>query len=398
MYTKRFNLVIFALLALVIALPGGVAHAADTNTTEATTTSTETSSSVTTEDTDTAVAASTTVDEVTADDLGVAEPSVLPGSFLYPFKRLSESIQEVFTFNAQSKAELSEHLANKRLVEARALARDGKTDEAVKILDDYKARLDQAQTKLAAIDRTKLTQDQVAKLEKVEDRLTSNLLKQERVLERVQDQVPEVAKEKIKEHLSQAQEKIEDRISKLPAGDQEKAKARLDEIISQLPGDEVSKVEYLQALKTVRADIVPEAIKAQIEIKATEHQAKIDEAVKAGTITAEQAAKRIEAVKLRAETRVENLDVRTKAEAELKDLRDQAKDAVTEEAKKAVQDQAAQLKNTVKQTVEQNKEIMKDELKANANRAVEEKKKEAADTATQKAEQLRKMLKPEEVK
>lgn len=76
-----------------------------------------------------------------------ADPGMLPDHPMYFMKSVSESIGTAFTFGKVNEAERALELSEKRLAEARALAADGKSDEAENAVERYQAELDRALTK-----------------------------------------------------------------------------------------------------------------------------------------------------------------------------------------------------------------------------------------------------------
>jgi len=217
--------------------------------------------------------------EINASDLGLAEPTILPDSIFYPFKKIIEKITEAFTFQEESKAKLNMKLASKRLLEARKLIKLGKKDLALKILENYNKRMENARKKLKDmedVDIEKLKEKQKKRLEKNKELFTENFFKHIKVLERVKEQVPEEAKEVIEGVIEKSRERIEERISRLNPEDAQKAKERLDEIINRLPGDEVEKIEYLKTLREIKSRFKP-PLKEKIEILETERIEKIKE-------------------------------------------------------------------------------------------------------------------------
>lgn len=76
-----------------------------------------------------------------------ADPGTLPGESMYFMTSMSESIGTFFTFGDVNQAERSLKLSERRLVEARALVADGKSEEALKAVDRYQVQLARAVTK-----------------------------------------------------------------------------------------------------------------------------------------------------------------------------------------------------------------------------------------------------------
>src|SRR3989338_5923766 len=68
-------------------------------------------------------------ENITPQDLGVDDPSILPGSPLYFFKGIGRSFQSFTTFDSVKKAELKLKFANKKLIEAKKIAEDNPDSE-----------------------------------------------------------------------------------------------------------------------------------------------------------------------------------------------------------------------------------------------------------------------------
>lgn len=92
---------------------------------------------------------------VTAEDMGIEEPSVMPDSPFYFLKKWGESIDLAFTFDRAKKAEKTMGYASERLIEARTLLQEranevsanarGKADyDLLKTIQDYKNKVNVA--------------------------------------------------------------------------------------------------------------------------------------------------------------------------------------------------------------------------------------------------------------
>lgn len=142
-------------------------------------------------------------ESVTYEELGIEEPTILPGNPLYIFKSLGREIQSFFTFNSVKKIELRLRFANEKLMEVRKLNEAKKDASTIRRgLENYEKEMD----------RIKKTADKIAKKVSAKDgeeddqRLDSFLdkfVKQQalhhRILKKLEDQVPAEAFEKIKE-------------------------------------------------------------------------------------------------------------------------------------------------------------------------------------------------------
>ncbi len=78
---------------------------------------------------------------VTAQDLEVSNPNVLPDSPFYFFKEIGRNIQTLFTFNSVVKAQLKEKISNEKLIELQKMVEQNKSQKAIekakKSGDDY---------------------------------------------------------------------------------------------------------------------------------------------------------------------------------------------------------------------------------------------------------------------
>ena len=127
---------------------------------------------------------------VSAQEPELPDPGITPDSWMYGFKRAFEAISMVFTFNEVAKAEKHLHYAELRLSEARAMAEKGKPEYIDNLIKDYEKELEAA-NKIASLAREVSTKEKLAELVAI---ATSQHLQ---ILDKVQEQVPEHAKDKI---------------------------------------------------------------------------------------------------------------------------------------------------------------------------------------------------------
>ncbi len=86
-------------------------------------------------------------EEVLAQDLGVQEPSLLPDNLFYFVKGWSRVIQELFTFNPVAKAELKQRFANEKLIEVKKMIGENKADEVInRAVENYKKEIEGVET------------------------------------------------------------------------------------------------------------------------------------------------------------------------------------------------------------------------------------------------------------
>lgn len=191
----------FLLLFVLVAAPATAQETA----TETTTTSTEEVSATATETTAPAEDATELIaadEEITANDLGVSEPTILPDSGFYFFKNWGRGVRSLITFNPVKKAELNLRYANERLLEVKKLAERTKDQTKIeKALVSYEKEKEKIQAKMEAL-KGDLSRGHQA--DQLMDKLANNELKHQRLLDKLQKDSPEELKEKISAHKEKA--------------------------------------------------------------------------------------------------------------------------------------------------------------------------------------------------
>ena len=250
-------------------------------------------------------------EEITTKDLGAETPGILPTSPFYFFKEWGRGINKFFTFDPTKKAELElkeiseraaeikkmeeidsqnidainraasnyrenvERLKN-RLEELKETSKNPNIDKLLDKLVDRSLRhqelFDNLEKKFEAnkelkeklqANREKLNEMMAKIPEKFEDieRFKERLEKRiesepERVfkelraveaLDRIKEKLPEERREKIQELKDELIDKFEDRLGKLK--ESEKAKVLAPEILEQLPGSQLRRMEILEEIK-----------------------------------------------------------------------------------------------------------------------------------------------------
>jgi hypothetical protein len=98
--------------------------------------------------------------QVTAQDLGISEPTILPNSPFYFIKEWGRGITSFFTFDATKKAELANKYANEKLIELQKLAEKNASAKDVKdAVANYQNSIDDLKNKIGQI-RDKSTNNQ----------------------------------------------------------------------------------------------------------------------------------------------------------------------------------------------------------------------------------------------
>jgi len=109
----------------------------------------------------TAVSAALEEEAISAADLGVAEPTVLPTSPFYFLKTFTRAVQNVFTFNPVKKAELELRIADEKLIEAKKLAEASPEHTAAleRAIENYQTSADRLESRIERLRRTRTWTD-----------------------------------------------------------------------------------------------------------------------------------------------------------------------------------------------------------------------------------------------
>jgi len=198
-------------------------------------------------------------EDITASDLGVGEPRILPDSPFYFVKNISRSLRSALTFDPVKKAELKLRFANEKLIEAKKLTEKKKNPKVVeKVLKDYQKDLEGIRSLTEKI-RTKSNTPAV---DRFMEKLVDATLKHQVLFDRFDKEVPldfadsiEKAKEKNLEEFSNVATRV---LSP------ENLKEKLEKKIREGKGSDFRYFKHLEVLKGVK-EMVPENAKGVIE-------------------------------------------------------------------------------------------------------------------------------------
>lgn len=196
---------------------------------------------------------------VKAEDLELKEPWLLPDNPFYFLKDWGRAIRSVFTFNKVKKTELESRYANERLIEIRKMVEKNEDPEDIKkATEKYKKTLDKTKERAEKI---KEKAKQNPKVESFLKKYTHQQILHQKLLEKLETQVPEQAFEKIKEARETHLERFKDVMIKLE--DKDEIAEKLKNAIETQKGSKFKEFKDLEILKRVR-DKMPEDIKEKI--------------------------------------------------------------------------------------------------------------------------------------
>lgn len=198
-------------------------------------------------------------EDIQPEDLGVGEPRILPDSPFYFLKNWGRGIQSFFTFNPVKKAELRLKFANEKLMEVKKIVQKTQNPEIIKkATENYQQEVERIKNQVEKIKEKARENPQV---ETFLDKFIHQQILHQKLLQKLETQVPPEALEKIKEareaHLERFQEvmlKLEDR--------KEEITEKLDKILEEQKGSQFKEFKNLEVLKNLEEKVPEEAKEA----------------------------------------------------------------------------------------------------------------------------------------
>ncbi len=254
-------------------------------------------------------------EEVTAESLGIQEPTVLPDSPFYFLKNLGRTIQSAVTFNAVKKAELREKFANEKLIELKKVAEKTQNAKAVeKATENYRKEVENVKK---ATERIKETAQENTRVGQFLDKFIQQQTLHQRILEKLETQVSTTTMAKIQEAREQHLENFGEVMTKLE--NKENIQERLETNLQKVEGSEFKEFKNLEILKKLEG-VVPEDAKEAIQ------QARENSLIRLKSTVEAIAPQALEDFKTYAETITGNKDNQIEI---LESLRDELKDKPT---------------------------------------------------------------------
>ncbi len=200
-------------------------------------------------------------ENVESQDLGVGEPRILPDNPIYFLKNWLRQVQSAFTFGSVAKAELKLKFANEKLIEAKEMVEKSQSSEIIKkALGDYQQELDAIKTASEKIKQKAAENPEVGKFL---DKFVKQQVLHEKILQKLEGQVPPQALEKIKTVKEEQLEKFQNVMLKLEDSP-EAAAEKLDKILEEQKGSQFKNFKNLGVLKSLE-EKVPEEAKEAIQ-------------------------------------------------------------------------------------------------------------------------------------
>jgi len=209
-----------------------------------------------------------TDEEVSAEDLEVKDPKLLPDSGFYFLKEWGRGIRSFFTFNKVKKIELESRYANERLIEIKEMVEQNKDPEKIKkATEKYEKTLDKVKKQSEKIEEKA---EENLKVKSFLDKYTHQQILHQTILEKLENQVPAEVFDKIKQARERHLERFGEVMTKLE--NKEKIEERLENALEEINGSKFKNFKNLEILMKIE-EKVPEQAKEAIR-KAEENALK----------------------------------------------------------------------------------------------------------------------------
>ncbi|MDO8663742.1 MAG: DUF5667 domain-containing protein [Candidatus Wildermuthbacteria bacterium] len=205
--------------------------------------------------------------EIKAEDLGVKEAKVLPGSFFYGFKNFFRTVRETVTLDPVKKAELQLQHTNEKIIEAQQLVEKDGSEKAAGIAAGVIEGINKDFEKIVQQGENLKKAKNQDKVEKFLDKIADQSLKQQIVLQKLQGQVPETAFARIEEARQEHLTRFGEVMTKVAENPQEFAQ-RLPRIIENRKGSDFKELKSMEILRDLE-DKVPEDAKEALRTAQT---------------------------------------------------------------------------------------------------------------------------------
>lgn len=197
-------------------------------------------------------------ENITAQDLEISEPRILPNSPFYFLKNWIRGIQNVLTLDPIKKAELKLKFVNEKIIETKVLAEKTKKPEILKkALNNYNQELKQVEDAVQ-----KIKEEQPEKIDKFLNKFIDNQIKHQKLIGKFGKEMPQEVAESVQEIKIESAEQL----STIPLLFEEPDvfQERIEKIFEKQPGSRFKHFKNLEVLKEVEQR-VPEQAKPAIQ-------------------------------------------------------------------------------------------------------------------------------------
>ena len=199
-------------------------------------------------------------ENVEASDLGVSEPTLLPESPFYFLKNWGRGIRVFFTFNSVKKADLRLRFSAEKLLELRKLAEKTENPEILKkAVENYEKENEEIRNR---VEKIKEKANENPEIGKFLDKFTKHEILHQKILEKLEEQVPEDTFQRIEQVRERHLEKFGEVMEKLE--DKDMIQERLEKNFKEIKGSpfkDLGNLEILKGMEEKAPEQAKEAVK-----------------------------------------------------------------------------------------------------------------------------------------
>lgn len=199
-------------------------------------------------------------ERITSQDLGVAEPALLPSSPFYFLKNLTRGIQRIFTFNPVRKIELELRFADEKIAEAKKLAEASpENSQAIeRAIENYRDSQARLKARLGALRETSKNPN----VNRLIGELAERAVQHEKLFAELKEKFE--ARPGLKEKFEAVRESIEESLAEAAGKDGTQQFARkLESVLLEVRGSDFKHLSSLEILERIQAK-VPEPFREKL--------------------------------------------------------------------------------------------------------------------------------------
>jgi len=210
-----------------------------------------------------------TLDEnIVPEDLETGKPMLLPNNHFYFFKEWTRKIHLFVSLDPVNKIKIRAQHANERLIELKELIDSGATkEEIMEAAKRYKEEISEIEGVAVKIKEKASENEEVGKFL---DKFTQHQALHNRVLQKIEGQVPEEVSQRIRETREEHLRKFGGVMTKLE--EKERIQERIENNLQEVKGSQFKEFKNLEILEELE-EVVPEEVKESIK-KAKENSLK----------------------------------------------------------------------------------------------------------------------------
>ncbi len=208
--------------------------------------------------------------QVQSSDLGVGEPNVLPNHPFYFIRDWTRNVRSILTFDSVKKAELEFQFANEKLLELRKIVEMESNEDLIeKTISSYQSRIEKTEKATNKIQEQAENNEQVKNFS---EEYSQQQILHQRILEKLEDNIPEKSLERIREVRSNNLESFQNILIKVQGVSN--IPETINEAFNNIDSGSFDEIKNIRILEKVKENL-PSEYQEKIEEKKEERIEKL---------------------------------------------------------------------------------------------------------------------------